>query len=786
MAKLTLITVSAVGLMIAGVSAAATPKPWMNTADTPIVRAQKLVAEMNVTEKLVLFHGSCRGYTGNVCGNERLGIPQFKYNDGPQGFRGSSGTSTSWPAALTVSTAWDVNLSNAWGVAMGQEFYQKGANVQLGPGACVARVPRNGRNFEYVSGEDPFLGFHMTGAVVSGIQSQGVVANVKHYVNNNQETARQSISENVDERTNFEIYYPPFEGAINAGLGSVMCSYNKICYNCGPGKIGNWSCENSDTLQVDLKDRMGFKGYVMSDWGATHSASMNRGLDQEMPGGNYMGAKLAGMVQSGEVSMAKVDDSAVRILWPFFAVGLMDKPNPSGNTNANNVTSVAHLALARKIAAESAVLLKNDDGFLPLGSDAKNILVVGSQAQSPIVHGGGSGQVFPDYVSTPLTAIMERFNIGPAPPPPVAPNNCSDAHFEVGVDFLNQDDQHMKPATSVEQCCTLCAANNDCNAFSYAGQSCWMKKDSKGRTMNKDVTSGICTKGPMPPPAPPGSNCNNGVCITFDDGSDATSSAALAAKADAVLIFVGTTSSEGSDRRDLSLGDQDALISAVAQTAGKKTAVVVVTPGAILTPWRNNVSTVITNMMPGQQYGAAIIDVIFGDVNPSGKLALTFPNIENEVNFTESNWPGVNGASYYEEKLNVGYRWYASHGVKPAFGFGHGMSYTTFSYSNLKVTGQMVSFTVMNTGKVAGSEVAQLYLRFPTSAGEPPKQLKGFEKIALTPGASSDVTMSLDSRAFSIWDVSTHAWKVVEGSFGVMVGGSSEDLPLTGTVSPAV
>ena len=244
--------------------------------------------------ELNLFHGSCGGYTGNICANTRLGIPALKMNDGPQGFRGAASTSTAFPAALTVGATWSVQLAQRWGEAMGDEFFRKGANVQLGPGLCLARVPRNGRTFEYVSGEDPYLGYHLGAAVVSGIQSKGVVANAKHWVNNNQETDRHFISENVDERSQFELYYPPFEGAIRyirfirfirfiryiiymryirfirsippfegairAGLGSVMCSYNLIGQGLPAGHVGNWSCENSDTLRRDLKGRLGFDG----------------------------------------------------------------------------------------------------------------------------------------------------------------------------------------------------------------------------------------------------------------------------------------------------------------------------------------------------------------------------------------------------------------------------------------------------------------------------------------------------------------------------------------------
>ena len=240
----------------------ATWPSWMDITDPPQLRARKLVAEMNTTEMIALFHGSCGGYTGNVCPNPRLNIPQLKMNDGPQGFRGAGSTSTAFPAGITIAASWDADVAHAFGSAMGDEFYRKGANVQLGPGLCLARVPRNGRNFEYVSGEDPLIGRRLGAAVVTGIQSQGVVANAKHWVNNNQETDRHFISENVDERTQFELYYPPFEGAIEAGLGSIMCSYNLICVGCKSGQVGNWSCENHATLRVDLKERLNFSGWV--------------------------------------------------------------------------------------------------------------------------------------------------------------------------------------------------------------------------------------------------------------------------------------------------------------------------------------------------------------------------------------------------------------------------------------------------------------------------------------------------------------------------------------------
>jgi beta-glucosidase len=674
-------------------------RAWMNSSECPMTRARKLVEHMTLDEKLELFHGSCSGYTGNVCANNRLGIPAIKMNDGPQGFRYKTATSTSWPAAITVAASFDDAVAREWGVAMGDEFYRKGANVQLGPGVCVARVPRNGRNFEYSSGEDPYLGYRMAFGIVSGIQSQGVVANAKHWVNNNQETDRTTVSENVDERTQFELYYPPFEGAIAAGVGSFMCSYNKICQNCPAGQIGNWSCENPDTLQRDLKERLGFKGWVMSDWGATHSASINAGLDQEMPGSSFMNPNsLQDMLHSGALTIEKVDDSAQRILWPLFAVGAFDNKNE--NSVENNVTSQAHRDVARKLSAKGTVLLKNDGGLLPIAAAnhvaSRRLAIIGTEATNPIVHGGGSGAVTASYIASPLESVRGR----------------------VGL---------------------------------------------QGTQM-----------------------CNGGgVCVSYDDGSDLDKAAAVAEAADVAIIFVATTSSEGGDRANLGLGKHDDLITAVAEKAGRKTVVVVVTPGAVLTPWRDSVAAILVPFMPGQEYGDAIVDILFGDVNPGAKLPLTFPAKENEVGLSQKQWPGEQGSAVYSEGLEVGYRWYTSHGVEPAFPFGHGLSYTTFSYSSLEIrtskSKAVVSCRIKNIGKVAGHEVAQLYLEFPADAGEPRLQLKAFKKVSLEAGASASVELVLDDRSFSIWDIGRHAWSVVRGTFSVHVGASSTDIRLRGS-----
>jgi beta-glucosidase len=635
-----------------------------------------------------------------VAKNTRLGIPPINMNDGPQGFRDNNSpqTTTAWPSGLTMAAGWDVDAMLEWGTGMGKEFYDKGSNVQLGPGLCLARVPRNGRNFEYLSGEDPYLGYKLVQPVIKGIQSQKVVANAKHYILNNQETNRNAVSENVDERTRFEMYYPPFKGATEAGVGSVMCSYNKI--------NGAWSCENPITLAHDLKIATGFEGYVMSDWGATHSTSIMEGLDMEMPGAGHMNSdKIKAGLGNSTITNAAIDDSVTRILQAMFAVGVMDEPASAWDAKKllNNVTTDASVASVRKLSALSTVLLKNDGDVLPLPAD-KKIAVIGFGTDGAVVHAGGSGSVVASYIATPFDGI---------------------------------------------------------NAAAGSGAT-----------------------------------------VTFNNGTDLVAAAAAAKDADYAVVFVATLSHEGGDRASLSLDDgctvdkfgqckgnnnnQNAMIEAVTK-ANAKTIVVASVPGAILMPWSGDVAAILTNFMPGQQAGNAIADVLFGKVNPTAKLPITMPNKENEQNFSPAQWPGLPDPSKpayanYTEKLEVGYRYYDAHNVQftTGFPFGHGLSYTTFGYSNLKTQGRTVTFDVENTGKVTGGEVAQLYLGFPKAAGEPPLVLRDFEKVTLEPGASQTVSFTLPADATNVWDADAHAWKAITGDFGVVVGSSSRDHRLTG------
>lgn len=373
----------------------------------PTWRARKLISEMTLEEKITMLHGSGRytGYTGMVPSNDRLGIPPILMNDAGNGFRDDDhpGTTTCFPSALAAGATWDPNLVQRLGEMMGEEFFNKGSNVMLGPGVNVARVPLNGRNFEYMSGGDPFLGYKMVQPFVKGVQSKHVVATVKHYVLNNQEIDRSLASMNSDERSMFELYYPPFLGAVEAGVGSFMCSYNKI--------HEVYACENEKTLNIDLKNRMKFDGWVMSDWGGTHSTSIRKGLDQEMPDGVFMGDTLLQMVQNGTIPEHVVDESVRRILTPMLRWGLFDYVvNPNNITN--NVKTDEHTQFSRQLSAASHILLKNDGNILPLqANQPMKIALFGQAATQPIVAGGGSGAVYPSGTVSPYKGIANALGI---------------------------------------------------------------------------------------------------------------------------------------------------------------------------------------------------------------------------------------------------------------------------------------------------------------------------------------------------------------------------------------
>ena len=679
-----------------------------------------------------------------IPGVPRLGIPELRMNDGPEGFRGPAGTSTQWPSGLTVAHTFDVDSFAEYGVALGVEFSGKGANCLFGPGLNLARLPNGGRSFEYLTGEDPFLGATLVKPIIKGIQSQGVIANAKHFIANSQEGMqpgaegdRHTSSMVVDERTMMEMYFPTFEGAVEAGVLSFMCANNQV--------NGVYACENNATQGGILRERAGFRGWIASDYDGTRSTigAANHGLDIAMPGPplrpDYFGAPLRAAVRAGTVSEATITQKAVRIVYSLAAVGALDQVN--SNTSARDVTSPAHRALARKLATASATLLTNVRRMLPLDlaalkrGGAGSVAVIGGAAsQAGAIYGGsGSGKVVAKSPVSVLDALYERFGQQPAGGQP-----------DVQAD---------------------------------------------GRAYGQ-------ADGP----------------IVYADGVDLDAAVAAARGADLAIVVIAQTSSEGQDRATLAL-NQSEIVAPIAK-AQPNTIVVAVSPGPFLTPWRDSVRAILDVGLPGEQEGAAVADVLFGDATPAGKLPHTLPKAENEMRMTSRQYPGTPPATdggqleacsvtptpptadghnprggtgampcspwaaHYDEKLEVGYRWYHAHNVTPAFPFGHGLSYTSFEYGSVEATPTHVSVEVTNVGEVAGAEVAQLYLTFPPSAGEPPRQLKGFAKTPLlaAQGGRASVNFPLSERSFSIWDVATHSWAKVEGEYELHIGSSSSDI----------
>ena len=668
-------------------------KPWMDPSLSPDKRADLLLAQMTLDEKITMLHGTSLGlglggYVGHIPANTRLGIPALNLEDGAAGVAGGMTGVTAFPAPVAGAASWDTSLMNQYGQALATEMSGKGANIALSPTVNILRVPQWGRSFESF-GEDPYLNSQLGVTEIEGIQSQHIIATVKHLAANNQEIDRMSVSAQVDERTLQEIYLPAFHAAVQqGGVGAVMCSYNKV------NTI--YACEQPYLLHDALDTQWNFPGFVMSDWYATHSATeaANAGLDMEMPLGLFYDLPLRVAIGLGQVSMTTINAMVHRILRTMFAFGLFDYPT-TGSPD-NNVASSAHAQFALQEAEQGTVLLKNDQNILPLdGSKIKSIAVIGADAStSPMIVGGGSASVKAPYVVTPLQGIQKR-----------------------------------------------------------VGSS---------------------------------------ISVQYASGSDQKQTVQVASSADVAIVFVNDVEAEGSDRSSLSLpNNQDQLVQTVSQ-ANPHTIVVLNTGAPVLMPWVDQVPGIVEAWYPGQEDGNAIAAILFGDVNPSGKLPMTFPKQASDVPAnTTQQYPGVNGKAVYSEGVFVGYRYYDANHITPLFPFGHGLAYTTFSYSNLSVTPASsqggtisVSLDVTNTGSRDGSEVVQLYCGIPsTNMPEPPKQLKGFQKVFLSAGQTRRVTFSLDPSVLAYWDVNSHGWVVQKGTYQIMVGSSSSDIRLTSNLT---
>jgi beta-glucosidase len=700
------------------------PKMAKLTA-TPDQKADYLVGQMTLDEKIQLVHGGeaqnqqepivPRGGNGWIAGIPRLDIPTLYFADGSVGVGNDVGQAIALPSSLASAASWDLNEAYKYGQVIGAELRAYGINVNLGGNVnLIGREPRDGRTFE-TKGEDPTLAGQITAAHLRAIQDQYVMAGIKHFALNDQETDRYSADAMIDDRSARETDLLAFEiGIKDSNVQSVMCSYNLV--------NDTYACENSYLLNAVLKGDWGFAGFVMSDWHATHSTAKaaENGLDQEQPDDTYFASSLKQAVLNGQVPMARLDNMVHRILRAMFADGLFDHPAGSQPLDA-----VADAAVAQEIEEQGAVLLKNT-GVLPLhGTKLASIAVIGSHADIAVLSGGGSSQVSP--VGGP--ALTEG---NPCPP-------------------------------------------------------CWAR-------VVWDPSSPLDAIQVRAP----------GVDVQFNDGRDATSAARLAASSSVAIVFVSQWESEDMDLPSLNFTDvihsipidQDALVRSVA-LANPHTIVVLENGGPAVMPWLADTSAVLEAWYPGQCGGEAIANILFGDVNPSGKLPMTFPASVNDLPrpVVAAQPPGSTSpfpVDYTIDGFNVGYKWYDVKGLTPLFPFGYGLSYTTFSISNAQLTAVtagsnpsfQASFDLKNTGTSAGAEVAQLYLGLPANTGEG-KRLVGWQKVSLIPGQQQSVTIQVaagdSSHPLSYWDVNAHAWLVGSGTYTVYLGNSFGNLTAVGT-----
>ena len=706
------------------------------------LRVEDALSKMTLEEKVAMLHAQSKFSSPGV---PRLGIPEFWTTDGPHGIRPevkwdewdqagwTNDSIIAYPALTALSATWNKKMSWNYGKALGEEARYRKKDILLGPGVNIYRTPLNGRNFEYM-GEDPFLSSKMVVPYIKGVQSNGVAACVKHYALNNQEQFRHTSNVIVDDRTLYEIYLPAFKAAVQEGDSwTIMGAYDMY--------KNQFASQNQYLLNDILKKEWGYKGVVVSDWGAvndTKQAIMN-GLDMEFGSWTnglsegtsnaydnyYLAHPYLKLIKSGEVGTKELDDKVRRILRLAFLT-TMNKNKPFGN-----IASEEHRAIAKEIGEEGIVLLKNQKNVLPINvAKTKKIAVIGENAIKMMTVGGGSSSLKVKYETLPLDGIKARFG------------KNAEVVFARG----------------------------------YVGD---VTGEYNGVKTGRDLT---------------------------DNRSQAelTKEAVELAKNSDFVIFVGGLNksdfqdSEGNDRKDMGLPyHQDELISALAK-ANKNFTVVLVSGNAVEMPWVKEVPSIVQAWYLGSESGHALASVLAGDANPSGKLPFTFPvKLEDNSAHQLGEYPGnkeelAQGKGKdqqnpinitYNESIFVGYRWHDTKNIKPLFSFGHGLSYTTFEIGQAKADkaviteDETITFTipVKNTGKKAGAEVVQLYIRdVKSSLPRPLKELKGFEKIYLNPGEQKEVTITIDKSALSFFDPVKHDWLAEPGDFEALIGNSSD------------
>jgi beta-glucosidase len=711
-------------------------RPWMNSTLSPEERADLALKQLTLDEKLALLHGNgmahaeqwqmplthlANGGAGYVEGVKRLGIPPLVISDAGYGVRDSGANgrySTAMPSSLGAAASWDTESACAFGTVIGQELRAQGFNMTLGGGVDLTREPRNGRTFEY-AGEDPLLAGTVVGNLMKCEQAQHVVGDIKHYVMNDQETGRFFVNAEISKRAMQESDLLAFHIAISiANPAAVMCSYNRI--------NGDFGCENAYTLRDVLEKEWGFKGFVISDWGGTHSTekASAAGLDQEQPMADFFGPKLKEAVEAGKVPLSEIDDHARRILYAEFLSGIIDDPPQQSVVDVERGFSVS-----QQIEEKSIVLLKNSPTVLPINpSKVHSIAIIGGHADVGMLSGGGSAQVDPPGGN----AIM----------PP------------------------------------------------GKGATIWQKPVWFPTSPMKALQAKL-----------PNAK------IDFDSGADPSSAANLAKSADLAIVFAYQWLSEDMDLPSLSLSDnQDALIEQVA-SVNPHTIVVLETGTAITMPWADKVAGIVEAWYAGSSGHRALANVLVGDVNPAGKLPLSFPKSEADLphpdapkipsesqvragDVADNGAPTANASAHagyavhYDEGPEVGYKWYEAQNKKPLFPFGFGLSYTTYAYSALSIdsSARKARFTVKNTGRRPGTEIAEVYARLPKGSDQGFKRLAGWQRISLAPGQSQTVEVVIDPRVLQTFDETSNGWTLTPGEYAVSVGSASDDTPLSGTL----
>lgn len=797
---------------------------------------QELINKLTTEEKITLLSGADAWHT---CEIERLNIPSLKMSDGPNGVRGdgkSGKASACFPCAISVGSTWNMGLIYKLGEELAEEAKIKNVDVLLGPTINIHRHPLGGRHFECFS-EDPFLTGKIAINYVKGVQSKDVAACLKHFVGNDTEFERYSVSSNIDEKTLREIYLLPFDMAINeANAQVVMSAYNKL---------DNIYCSSHKNLLVDiLKDEWGFSGYVVSDWGAATETIENAigGLDLEMPGpAKSWGSNLLDAVNNKDVPIECIDDKVKRILNVMnFTKRFEKNSNIKEQTREND----SQRKLLKQAAQEGVVLLKNE-GVLPLNKDISSLGIIGPNAKKAQIIGGGSATLVPYHESHPIEALtnclsknttikyskgchtyrylpeinssltkengflVEYFDMAKGSESLISSKILKGSKFWIFEGFAkdiiggkNRPDVLVKfscrytPDISGEHEFEIFAIGkskllingeeiidnwtNPIPGDAFFAHGTKPQRGSEFLEENKEYKIEIQYKFEGNFPAiyigcQPPDKIN-----LFDEALN------IAKEVDQVILIVGTNSdweTEGNDRTDFNLpGMQNQLIEEIIDI-NPNTVVVLNTGSPVNMPWANKAKSIIQSWYAGQEYGEALAEILIGKFNPSGKLPTTFPiRIEDTPAF--KHYPGKDLQMNYDEKLFVGYKWYDREKIKTLFPFGHGLSYTQFKYSDLKVEALnnnnfVCSYRVTNTGKQAGDEISQCYISFKDhKKSDPYKKLQGFDKTLIEPGETKEIQIKIESKSFKTWNISKHNWVIEKGVYEILIGASSEDIRL--------